>query len=151
MSTETALGTELAANYRKILLRDSRNGNAQYDERKAAGVITPGMLCQLDSSDDIEFNDTAGDTDAVLLFATENVLNGDTIDTNYAANDIVPYVAVSSGDQVYAIANAAIALNAKVESAGNGKLRTLTTGKPVGFVIGIAAGALNDRIILQII
>ncbi len=151
MSTETDLGTEIADNYRTILLRDSRNGNAQYDERKAAAAITPGMLCQLDSSDKIEFNPTAGDTDAVLLFATEQVLEGKTIDDDYAADDITPYVAVQSGDQVYGIANAAIAVNAKVESAGNGKLRTLTTGKPVGFVAYKAASALDDRIIVQII
>jgi len=151
MSTETPLGTEIADNYRTILLRDSRNGSAQFDERKAAGVITPGMLCQLDSADKLEFNPTAADADAELLFATEQDLEGKTITDNYALDDIARYVAVKSGDQIYAIANAAIALNAKVESAGNGKLRTLTTGKPIGFCSNKAAGALDDRFILQII
>ena len=53
------------------------------EEAIAGGTITPGMLCERNSVDKFIVHATAGGP-AQTLFAVEDDLQGDTIDTNYA-------------------------------------------------------------------
>jgi hypothetical protein len=151
MSTRGSQGTDYADNYRKILLRDSGNGSAQFDERPAGTAITPGMLVRYNANDKVVFNNVADDPVGELLFALEDNLQGRTIDDDYAIDDLCKYCAVKPGDQVYAIASEAIAVGAKVGSTGNGKVKTYVSGRVLGFVVAIASTADGDRVILQIV
>ena len=151
MSTRGSQGTDYADNYRKILLRDSGNGSAQFDERPAETIITPGMLVQYNANDKVVVQDTADATDVELLFALEDNLQGRTIDDDYAVDDLCKYCAVKSGDQVYAIASEAIAVGDRVGANGDGKVKAWVSGKQLGFVVAIASTADGDRVILQII
>lgn len=128
-----------------VLLR----GDPSFQEKQAVATITPGMLVELTAADKVQANSTAADTVAAPSFAMEDVIQGREVIDDYAADEIVRYITASKGDRVEGIANAAIALGAAVESAGNGKLRTLTAGRVVG-IAKIAAAALDDRIEIEI-
>lgn len=66
-------------------------GVGNREEFTAGGVITPGQLLEIDSSDDVIRHNSAG-ADAYPLFALENDTQGDDIDDDYA-----------SGEQVHAV------------------------------------------------
>jgi hypothetical protein len=120
----------------------------RFQEKVAAGAITPGMLIELTSADEVQAHSAAAGQ-AFPTFAAEDSLQGREITVAYAAAEIVKYVTPHVGAEVLAIANAAIAIGAEVESAGNGKLQTRTTGERVG-IAKSAAGALDDRFAVEI-
>jgi hypothetical protein len=123
-------------------------GDPAFQEKVAAGVVTPGMLVELTAADEVQANGTAADTLAAPTVAVEDSLQGREITDNYAAGEIVKYITLRQGNEAYVIANAAVAVGAKVESAGNGKFQTATTGRVIGVAKTAAAGA-DERIVIE--
>ena len=100
------------------------------EEAIAAGTITPGMLCERDSNDKFVVHNSAG-ARAQRLFAVEDDLQGDDIDTNYATtgdNTRVQANIFRAGDLVWALLangeNAAI--GDLLVSNGDGYLKEAT-------------------------
>lgn len=76
-------------------------GAGVFEERKAGAAVRPGDLVSLNSSDKVIKHPTAGGP-AVAMFAHEDALQGNGIDDNYAADDIVFHAIQRPGDHVYA-------------------------------------------------
>lgn len=95
-----------------------------YNEAKAASIITPGDLVELDSSGDIQRNTSDKDLNAEKCFALENAWEGKEISVDYAIGDRVVYMVARAGDEVYAIIEdgQTIAIGDKLVSAGDGAL-----------------------------
>jgi hypothetical protein len=121
-----------------ILLR----GRGRRREAPAAGSITPGHLLDYNSSGSFVVHATAGGKPPMIV-AVEQVIGptagaltgGSGIDDAYATNDYVQAEQLFSGCDFYglvAAAAAAITRGDKLESAGNGTVRKLTTGVPIG-------------------
>jgi hypothetical protein len=123
-------------------------GDPAFQEKVAAGAITPGMLVELTASDEVQANSVAADTLAAPTVAVEDGLQGREITDGYSLGEVVKYVTLRQGNEAYAIANASIAVGDKLESAGNGKLQTVTTGRAL-FVAKTAAAALDDRFVVE--
>lgn len=101
-------------------------GDFSYRQGKANAAITPGMLIEQMSSGNFRKHATAGGVKPAPLFAREEEYVGGGIDTDYAANDSLPYVVAHAGAQVYAIvaaSAAAIVIGDLLESDGAGGLR----------------------------
>lgn len=107
----------------------------------AGGAITPGMLVERNGSGLLVAHATAAGA-AAYDFAMERDEMGKDIDTAYASGDTVKLAHCHAGMRVNAlIANGVnAAVNSKLESAGNGTLRVLTTG----VVIAQAVEAVNN-------
>lgn len=98
-------------------------------EGKANAAITPGHLIELRSDGELQVHGSAAGT-AAKAFARENEVFGKDIDTAYAAEDNVLYYVLRSGDEVNALVAAgaaAIVVGDKLESAGDGTLRKVST------------------------
>jgi hypothetical protein len=97
-------------------------------ERVANAAITPGHLIELMSTNKFRKHATAGSTVLPRMFALEDELQGNGIDTDFSANDQVQGWITHPGEEVYAIlaANQTIVINDKLESAGDGTLRKWT-------------------------
>jgi hypothetical protein len=103
-------------------------GNGRHEEIEAGGVITPGMLLALNSSDKVVAHATATGW-AERLFALEDALQGRAIDTNYAADDVVGVVVAEPGDVVYAwLQNGEnVDIGDQLTSNGDGTLKEATS------------------------
>lgn len=123
-------------------------GDPAFQEKDAAAITTPGMLVELTAADEVQPNSAAADTLAAPTFAVEDGLQGREITVNYEVGEIVKYITLKQGNEAYVIANAAIAIGDKVESAGNGKLQVATTGRVLG-IAKTAAAALDDRFVIE--
>lgn len=76
-------------------------GNPVRGEREAASTVTPGHLVEFIAADTIQAQ--AGDSTRFMpIFALENSLIGDEIDTDYTSGQRVQYGIFNSGDEVYA-------------------------------------------------
>ena len=104
-------------------------------ERIAGGVITPGHLCLIDSSDEAVVNGAAADVDPEKLWALENQASGLGISDDYASGDRVVMQQSLPGELIYAFLDNGenVAIGASLESAGNGNLQARTTGDVVAF------------------
>jgi hypothetical protein len=127
----------------------------QDEDDKAAAAITPGMLVNWNGSGDLVPHATAAATVVASTFAMEREEMANDIDTAYAIGDTVKVGFFGPGCRVNAlVANAVnVAKGATLESAGNGTLRAVTTGKPVARAleaINNTSGA-NARLRVQII
>lgn len=132
--------------YNTILLIGDLSRNK---EKLAASAITPGDL--------IEFNNSTGKVqrhstlngNAMAMFAKENDLEGDDIDTDYAADELVQYLTPVSGDEVYAIlaVSQTIKQGDFLVSAGNGKLKKfeIAASAEADYVHRIVAMAMEDK------
>lgn len=101
-------------------------GDFSYRTGKANAAITPGMLIEQMSSGNFRKHATAGGVKPTALFAREEEYVGGGIDTDFAANDSLPYVVAHAGAQVYAIvaaSAAAIVIGDLLESDGAGGVR----------------------------
>ena len=108
--------------------------------------------------------------DTVTFDATAAVKGGEPLEIGTTARSVAPasagstkYVGVAGhdaavGDKVTVevgkvihefVASAAIALGSKVEAAGNGKVRTATTGHVIGYALSAAAAADATIQVLQ--
>lgn len=98
-------------------------------ERVANAAITPGMLVELMSTNKVRKHATAGGNITPAMFALEDELQGRTIDTDYAAAELVKLGIFRPGDVVYAILadGQSVAVGDPLESAGNGYLQKHVT------------------------
>lgn len=124
-------------------------GDPLYKEAEANGTITPGHLIIRSAADLVIAHNSAGATCA-KLFAVENDIAGDGITDNYAAGEVVRFVAPRQGDEIFAILadgeNASV--GSFLESNGNGELRVVDvdasfTAIAVGSVVGQCLEAVN--------
>lgn len=110
----------------------------QFKFGPASGSITPGMLVELvpsSSTDQVRVHATAGGT-AARMFALEDGAQGNTISDAYADGVHCRYATFGSGDEVNALLNDGenAVFGAKLESAGNGKLRVVVTDTSAGTI-----------------
>ena len=75
------------------------------EEGEADGVVSPGMLLELQSTGKVKAFDTEGAV-AERAFAVENALAGGTVDDDYADGDMVQYHLVAPGSDIQAILSA---------------------------------------------
>lgn len=85
---------------RRIHLK--KTSDPQYDEGRAGGVITPGMLIKLNNSGVYVAHNASGVV-AARQFALEDALQGKTIDDNYASGELVRFVHALPGDHILGI------------------------------------------------
>jgi hypothetical protein len=69
----------------------------RHEEAVAAGTITPGMLCEITTSGTVQAHSTAGGR-AERLVALEDALQGNGVDTNYSALDVVQFAVAAPGE-----------------------------------------------------
>ena len=124
-----------------------QKGDGIFKEGEAAAVVKPGMLVQLDAELKIIPNNQAAKACQIAVaFEGELWDQGRQLDVDYAIGDIVLYNVLRPGSEYQARAKGAIALGALVESAGDGRVRTVTTS---GVAIGQARGtaAADDDLV----
>ena len=124
-------------------------GNPIIKELVAAGAITPGHLCYVDSDGKAAVHATAGGT-AYPMFALEDDAQGREIDTAYAASNQVKLGVFKAGEEVYAkLGNGENAsIGDYLESNGDGTLRVVDTDTSVGdigvqSIVGVAMEAVD--------
>jgi len=118
-------------------------------EREAASAITPGELLEVTSAGKYQAHSTA-DGPAMPIFALENELNGDDIDTDYASGTRVQGWYPARGDEVYAILadGQNVSIGDYLVSNGDGTLKKWVGGSAgeveyPGQIIGQAEEALD--------
>ena len=119
-------------------------------EGVAGGTILPGSTL-IWSSDTLIENNTAADADAPRMFAVENDLIGDDIDTAYATDDQVQYIVPRTGDEIYAwlIASGDVAKGAPLECGAAGDLQAYSSGRIQAFAaeaVDNSGGGTHARI-----
>lgn len=99
------------------------------EEAVANATITPGMLIERMSTDKVRAHATATGDVTPIMFALEDELQGNGIETNYVALDQVQCWIPYRGDWVYAILEDGenVAIGDKLASAGNGSLKKHVT------------------------
>lgn len=108
---------------------------SRYEEGVVAAgqTIKPGNLVDIDSTGKIINHAGAAGANVARRFATEELLiyEGKTIADSYAAGALVSYREFLPGDeiQVWLEAGLNAAIDDKLESAGDGSLQAVTTGK----------------------
>ena len=75
-------------------------GDATIKEAEGAAAITPGHLCELISSGNLQ-KQAGNALNSPMLIALEDSLVGGEIDTDYAAVDRVYYAAAKKGEEYY--------------------------------------------------
>ena len=110
-------------------------------------AITPGYLLELTSEGLVQAHSTPGGN-CLPMFALENELEGEDIDTAYAVSDKIQVWIPNRGDQVYALLNdgETAVIGSWLDSAGNGKLKVVDTASddsPVAGIVGQAVEAVN--------
>lgn len=108
----------------------------RYEEARVVGTPKPGYLgCPAEGADagKIKVHPTAGGTAVEKIFFVEDDFQGKTIDDAYAAGDVGRYVFAETGDVINVVLTESqtITKGEKLESAGNGKLRTLASGEAI--------------------
>lgn len=144
---------------RKVVLK----GTGIRNEANAGGAITPGHLLALTSTGTVIVHGVHAGT-AAAIFAVEEDFLGTGKDDAYASGDVVQYDALHAGQQVHALVNGgapAITSGDYLTSAGDGTLRAITTGSPVGLdeaVVGVAKESVDNssasadaRIVVEIV
>lgn len=76
-------------------------GDVRHEEYRAGGTVTPGHLLVLNSSSKVIAHNSEGGI-AERMFAIEDALQGNTIDDNYSADDVVMIALAEPGAVVYA-------------------------------------------------
>ena len=97
-----------------------------FEEKVAAAAITPGMLIELTTTDTkVQAHSTAGGNAIPIRVALESELEGEDIDTAYAADDRVQTWIPQRGDWGYLILadGENVSISDPLESAGNGYLQ----------------------------
>jgi hypothetical protein len=111
-----------------------------HDEAPAASAITPGMVCEIVSDKTVQAHSSEGGR-AERLIALEDALQGNGVDTDYSADDVVTLAVGMPGEVFNLLVAAGEALDPgdEVMSAGDGTLintTSLATGVTVDQVIG---------------
>lgn len=119
-------------------------GSGRHEEAYAAAIIKPGMLVALNAASKLVPNPDVGGA-CEKAFALEDALQGRTIATDYAANELVSFVLAQPGDVVYAWAasGANLIVGDKVMGDGGGRLLE-STGPEETLGIALDAVDLSD-------
>ena len=111
----------------------------RYDEGKAAATLKPGYLALMDANGEYIPHGTAAATTTPVCVVTEHMLweQGKTIADSYADDDWISVWYPNNGDEIQAWIedNSNIAVGALLESAGDGTLQAVTTGKAIAQAI----------------
>lgn len=128
-------------------------GPAIHEEYPASAALKPGHLLELLSTGKVQKHSTSGGT-AEKMFAKEDALQGNTITTAYAADDVVSCVIASPGTTVQGrlAANAtAVVKGDMLVSAGDGTLKkpaslgTHTLNASVAASTGVSNGVTTEQ------
>ncbi len=130
-------------------------------ERAAGGVISPGQLVELDSSDEYIRHNTAAVVHSSSI-AVEDSLQGSTVTDDYAAGDRVQVNVQRKGNEVMALlspdlAGTPVVIGDFLESNGDGDLRLLSgsDSQPVGVALEAvdltASGDVSTFIKIEIV
>lgn len=120
-------------------------GDFRREERVAAGAISPGHLLTINSDDKVTVHSTEGGI-AGRAFAEIDALQGNTLDDDYAADDLVSINVEIPGSECQAFLQAGqtAIIGSNLISAGDGTLivdGTETSGTTVRQVVAIAMEA----------
>jgi hypothetical protein len=116
------------------IVRIHSKGDYRYEEHVADTTITPGMLLEINSDNEVLPHNSAS-TVAEPLFALENALEGDDVDDNYSAAEVVCCLIGQSGTVVNVLLNSGTnyTVGTIVESNGDGTLKAGSTA-PIGVI-----------------
>lgn len=122
-------------------------GDFRREERLAAGTISPGMLLTIDSDGAVLAHDTEGGL-AGRSFAEVDALQGNTLDDDYSADDLVSINIEMPGSECQAFLKAGenVVIGDKLVSAGDGTLidaDSVSSGVTIVQYIAIALEALD--------
>ncbi len=94
------------------------------EEMTSVGVITPGMLVEIDSAGEVQAHSSGGG-DVIPMYALEDELQGKSIDDDFAADDKVQVWIPYRGDIIYALVadGEDIAIGDYLTSNGDGTLK----------------------------
>ena len=111
-----------------------------HDEAVAAGTISPGMLTEVTSAGKVQAHSTEG-ARAERLIALEDALQGNGVDTDYSALDIVTLAVAMPGEVFNLLVASGEALNPgdEVVSAGDGTVistSSIASATTINQVIG---------------
>jgi len=120
-------------------------GAFRREEAVAVGTITPGMLIEEDSAGEFQAHSTEGGY-AVRMFAEIDALQGNTLDDDYSADDLVSANVELPGNETQAFLKAGenVVIGDELISAGDGSLiknGNEASGTTVKQVIAIAREA----------
>ena len=106
-----------------------RNRSDCFEEKTAAGTITPGMLVALGSADTVTAHNSAG-MNVLPRFAVEDEYQGKGIDDNYSSGDKVKLWIPQRGDQVNALLldGETVVIGDYVQSGGGGRVMKFVAG-----------------------
>jgi hypothetical protein len=113
-------------------------------EATGTGAITPGHVLELLSTGNVQVGTVL--LAQPLSVAREEDYVGGAIDTPFVAGDRIPYYVARPGDEFWALVSAAVTRGARLECAGGGQLRTLTTGVPLAVALDTTVGAGRCRV-----
>jgi hypothetical protein len=122
-------------------------------EKEADAAVTPGMLLELNSDDEVLAHATAGGNVVPIMFALEDELQGRGIDTDYTAGDQVQVWIPYRGDIVNALLadDQDITRGNFLESNGEGRLQLhvadpgdSTTGTVQNAIVGVATETVSS-------
>lgn len=118
-----------------------------FEEYVASAGITPGHLIELISTGKVQVHATE-DGNVLPMFAIEDELQGNGIDTAYVADDQVQVWIPTRGDQVNAILKdeETVVIGDFLVSAGNGELKKYDAITSVGDIehpLAVALAALD--------
>lgn len=96
-----------------------------FDTAYAGGVLKPGYVCKLHTDNTIIVHATASGPAADMVIATEDDLQGKTVDQAYAALDEVPYQIPIAGDEyaMWLTTSQTVAIGDNLVSNGDGLLK----------------------------
>ena len=119
-------------------------GSGRHEEAVAAAAITPGMLVSINAAGELVPNPDVGGA-AEKAFALEDALQGRTIATAYAADEVVSFVLAQPGDVVYAWAASGsnLIIGDKLMCDGGGRLME-STGPEETLAVALEAVDLSD-------
>ena len=135
------------ANYRTIILKYEDECIVKEDVADAA--ITPGQLCEFDSSNGKIQRHSTPKGNAMQMFAKEDIANGRTIDEDYSATTRVQYIIPCRGSEIWALLTTSQTIKKGdfLVSAGNGNLQkfAIDSGENPDFIHRIVAQAMEDK------
>lgn len=127
-------------------------GDSIQKERIAAAAISPGHLIETDVNGKFAVQSTIAIV-AARCFAIENMLAGDGIGVNYAADDQVFGQYFQRGEEVFALVAGtagAIVIGDLLQAVGDGTLKKVVT-TAVPLAIALQATSADERIVVEIL
>jgi len=120
-------------------------GDFRREEALAVAAISPGHLIEEDSAGEFQVHSTEGGY-GIRLFAEVDALQGNTLDDDYAADDLVSANVELTGNEIQAFLKDGedVAIGAKLISAGDGTLiaeGSASSGVTVKQIIAVAREA----------